>query len=286
MSSDPSIRLMKPSEVQLALNWAAQEGWNPGLQDAAAFYAADLNGFLIAELEGEPIGCISAVCYGAQFGFIGLYIVRPQWRGRGYGMQLWETAWQGLTNRLDQEGSSIGLDGVLEREATYRQAGFKAAYRHIRHVCHPLSSDPVSNEVIPLANVPLEAIALYDAECFPASRPQFLEPWIRLAGAAYGVMEHERLVGYGVLRPCHQGFKIGPLFAETLEVAESLFRALTHHAGGQPVFIDIPDANSALPVLVERYQLQPVFTCVRMYWGSEPTLDVERIFGVTTLELG
>ncbi len=277
---------MKPSEVQFALDWAAQEGWNPGLQDAAAFYAADPSGFLIAELDGEPIGCISAVCYSAQFGFIGLYIVKPQWRSCGYGMQLWETAWQGLTNRLDQKGSSIGLDGVLERETTYRQAGFKAAYRHIRHVCNPLPSDSVSKEVIPLTNVPLEAIALYDAELFPASRPQFLEPWIRLSGAAYGVMEHERLVGYGVLRPCRQGFKIGPLFAETLEVADGLFRALTHHAEGQPVFIDIPDANSALPVLVERYQLQPVFTCVRMYWGSKPTLDVKRIFGVTTLELG
>lgn len=277
---------MAPSEVQLALDWAAQEGWNPGLQDATAFYAADSSGFLVSELDGEPIGCISAVRYSAQFGFIGLYIVQPQYRGRGYGMQLWETALQGLTNRLDQEGSSIGLDGVLEREAVYRQAEFKAAYRHIRHVHYPMPFDRVPDEVISLTNVPLETIALYDAELFPVSRPQFLEPWIRLSGAAYGVMEGGRLVGYGVLRPCRQGFKIGPLFAETLEIADSLFRALTHHAGGQPVFIDIPDVNSALPVLVERYQLQPVFTCVRMYWGSEVNLDVERIFGVTTLELG
>jgi Acetyltransferase (GNAT) domain len=76
------------------------------------------------------------------------------------------------------------------------------------------------------------------------------------------------------------------LFAKTLEVADSLFRALAHQSEGQPVFIDIPDANSAMPVLVERYRLQPVFTCVRMYWGNEVNLDVESIFGVTTLELG
>jgi Acetyltransferase (GNAT) domain len=175
---------------------------------------------------------------------------------------------------------------VLEREATYRQAGFKAAYHHIRHVHHSMPSDCASDEAIPLMNIPLAAIAIYDAELFPASRPQFLEPWIRLSGAAYGVMEHGRLVGYGVLRPCLQGFKIGPLVAETLESADIVFRALIRHVGGQPVFIDIPDVNSSLPVLVERYRLQPVFTCVRMYWGSEPTLDVECIFGVTTLELG
>jgi hypothetical protein len=201
-------------------------------------------------------------------------------------MQLWETAWQRLTNRLDQERSSIGLDGVVERETTYRQAGFKAVYRHIRHIYNPIPSDRIPDEAIPLTKVPFEAIALYDAELFPASRPQFLEPWIRLSESAYGIMENERLVGYGILRPCRQGFKIGPLFAETLEIADRLFRALTCDSKGQPVFIDIPDVNSSLPVLIERYRLQPVFTCVRMYWGSGPNLDVERIFGATTLELG
>lgn len=277
---------MQPSELQLALDWAAQEGWNPGLYDATAFYAADPSGFLIAELEEEPIGCISSVRYSPRFGFVGLYIVKPKYRGLGYGMQLWGTALLGLKARLDDEGSSIGLDGVLERETNYRQAGFKTTYSHIRHVCNLAPSDRVPDEVIPLTDVPLEAVALYDAENFPAPRPQFLEPWIRLSGAAYGVMEGGKLVGYGVLRPCRQGFKIGPLFADTLEIADCLFRALTHHSEEKPVFIDIPDVNSALPVLIERYGLQPVFTCVRMYWGNEATVDPERIFGVTTLELG
>jgi GNAT superfamily N-acetyltransferase len=286
MTSTPSVRLMEPSEVQLALDWAAQEGWNPGLHDATAFYAADPSGFLISELDGAPIGCISAVRYSSRFGFIGLYIIRPQWRGRGYGKQLWDTAWNRLTNQVRAQEISIGLDGILEREETYRKAGFRAAYRHIRHVYEPRQSEGIPDKVIPLAEIPLDAIAQFDAKLFPASRPQFLEPWLRLSGTAFGVIERERLVGYGVLRPCLQGFKIGPLFAERLDIAETLFQALTQCSDGGLVFIDIPDANSALPVLVERYRLHSVFTCVRMYWGNNPHLDVERIFGVTTLELG
>ena len=46
---------MAPSEVQLALDWAAHEGWNPGLHAATTFYATDPQGFLIAELDGESL---------------------------------------------------------------------------------------------------------------------------------------------------------------------------------------------------------------------------------------
>ncbi|CAN5678757.1 hypothetical protein BH11ARM2_BH11ARM2_21040 [soil metagenome] len=43
----------------------------------------------MAILDGEPVGCISAARYGDDLGFIGLYIVRPDYRGRGHGIALW-----------------------------------------------------------------------------------------------------------------------------------------------------------------------------------------------------
>jgi hypothetical protein len=36
------------------VNWAATEGWNPGLADDACFAAVDPEGFLIGELDGAP----------------------------------------------------------------------------------------------------------------------------------------------------------------------------------------------------------------------------------------
>ena len=71
------IRVMTRPEVDLAVDWAAAEGWNPGLADAECFYAADPDGFLIGLLGDEPVATISAVKYGKSFGFIGLYIVKP-----------------------------------------------------------------------------------------------------------------------------------------------------------------------------------------------------------------
>ena len=46
---------MTQQEVATAIEWAAAEGWNPGLHDAACFYAADPSGFLVGLLEDEPI---------------------------------------------------------------------------------------------------------------------------------------------------------------------------------------------------------------------------------------
>ena len=41
---DYRIETMPFSEVETAIDWAAREGWNPGLSDAACFHAIDPNG--------------------------------------------------------------------------------------------------------------------------------------------------------------------------------------------------------------------------------------------------
>ncbi|MBN4679015.1 GNAT family N-acetyltransferase, partial [Pandoraea nosoerga] len=86
--NDLTIRNMRPDEIALAVDWAAAEGWNPGLADAPCFAAEDPQGFFIGELDGEPAAVISCVNYGAQFAFLGFYIVRPDLRGRWLAVEL------------------------------------------------------------------------------------------------------------------------------------------------------------------------------------------------------
>ena len=113
--SSPVIRTMTRHEVDVAVDWAAREGWNPGLADADCFYAADPDGFLIAYLDHEPAACISVVRYDSSFGFLGFYIVKPEMRGRGYGYQIWQAGMERL------EGCTVGLDGVVAQQENYRR---------------------------------------------------------------------------------------------------------------------------------------------------------------------
>ena len=87
-----NIRAMRPDEIALAADWAAAEGWNPGISDTACFATVDASGFLIGELDGAPAATISCVKYDDRFAFLGFYIVRPDLRGRGLGLQIWNAA--------------------------------------------------------------------------------------------------------------------------------------------------------------------------------------------------
>ncbi len=79
------IRTMTRKDLDIAVDWAAKEGWNPGIYDTDVFYATDPKGFLLGFLGDEPIASISSVSYDDTFGFLGFYIVKPEYRGKGYG---------------------------------------------------------------------------------------------------------------------------------------------------------------------------------------------------------
>lgn len=279
---DFSIRTMTRKEVDIALEWAAKEGWNPGLHDAECFYRADPEGFLLGLLGNEPVAVISAVRYGKTFGFIGLYIVLPDDRGRGSGFRVGRAALKRL------EGRIIGLDGVMEREENYREIGFTFAYSNMRFEGISDGAQTLHPAIRPLADIPFEQVLSYDHPFFPDDRNGFLECWIRQEGAvSLGIIDDERLAGYGVIRPCRKGFKVGPLFADRSYLAEELFSALKASIpANTPLYLDIPETNPEALKLVERHGMKIVFRTARMYMGPAPELPLERIYGITTFELG
>ncbi len=277
------IRPLQREEIALAIDWAAAEGWNPGLDDAPAFYAADPEGFLVGLLDGQPIAVISAVRYGSNAGFIGFYIVRPDYRGQGYGWQIWQAAMSHLAGR------SIGLDGVIAQQANYAKSGFVLAWRNIRQQGQAGGELPQDPALIPLAGLNIEEILAYDQAFFPAERQAFLQEWLsQPAASVFGLRGKDgELSGYGMCRPCRAGSKIGPLFADTAAGADLLFRALQASApAGTPLFLDTPESNPDACALAARHGLSPVFETARMYAGSAPELPVARIYGITSFELG
>lgn len=272
---------MRSEELQIAIDWARQEGWNPGLHDSKVFYAADPTGFFIGELNSEVISVANAVNYDMNASFFGLYIVKKAYRGQGYGLKMTE-------HRLDYAGErNAGLDGVLENVDMYKKKGFKPFYKNQRFV-HTGQPHTIENSRIQsIHSIPFDELLHYDQSCFFGERSRFLKKWISQADStALVYIKNNTIAGYGVCRKCYEGFKIGPLFADNGDIAEALFLALQHNKIGEQIFIDIPEINKIGEDLVKKYRMRSIFTVMRMYRKYLPALAYDKIVGITTYELG
>ena len=282
---DMHIRGMTRDELDVLVEWAAREGWNPGLDDAEVFWNADPDGFVAADINGELVGGGSIVAYGKRYGFMGFFIMRPDCRGHGLGDRLWNERKRRLSARLDA-GASIAMDGVFNMQEYYARGGFRFVCRDLRFEGRGMNS-PQCEGVIEASSLPFELIDIYDRLHFPVPRSRFLRSWIqRPGGHALASVEDGAMRGYGVMRPCRIGYKIGPLFAASAKVAEQLLVALGSRVPREPIFLDVPEINRDALALVARHNMKEVFGCARMVLGPIPKLPDAEIFGVTTFELG
>ena len=285
----PTVRPLRRTELDTALGWAADEGWNPGLADATAFWAADPHGFWAIEVGGELVGSASFVVYSPKVAFAGLFLVTPRWRGRRIGATAVVDLFANWLPRMDPD-PTIAIDGVFAMQDYYSSLGFHFTHRNLRMtgVGRKLgSATGLANAACELTTIPFERVVEFDAEHFGAARPDFLRHWIAPAGGrGVALMTGERIQGIGIIRPCRVGFKVGPLFAERESVADAILGSLSDFAAGQQLVLDIPECNPQAVALASRLGLEQSFGCARMVLGPVPALPWQQVYGVTSFELG
>lgn len=274
------IRKMRREEAGFAIEMAAAEGWNPGIHDGELFYEADHEGFFIAEVEGKPVGCASAVAYNDSFGFFGLYVVKPEFRKKGIGMKLTKKCLEYLENR------NIGIDGVVENEKKYQQVmKFRSSYSNLRF--EGRGGGEIPDGLIEISEVPFEKLLVYDRKMFPAPRSGFLKKWVNQPDSyTFAALEKGDLKGYGVIRKCRRGYKIGPLFADDRVTAEKIFLALRASVPEETIYLDVPEPNTKAMEIAKKYHMNVMFKTIRMYSLKEPDIRLDRVYGVTSFELG
>jgi ribosomal-protein-alanine N-acetyltransferase len=305
MAPPLTIRPLTADDIPVVTGWARQEGFTPGVGDVAIYRATDRQGVWVGWLGAEPVGCIAGVRYSAAYGFIGLFLVVPEQRGNGYGVQLWRHALHHLADL-----PCIGLEAAPDRVADYAGWGFAPASPTTRWqrtgeagaLTPSFQGAPAAGGadqtsggaswcLLAGAAIPERAVQRFDAQREPTPRPHFLRQWLRHpAGTVHALVDRAgHCHGFGRIRPCllreGEGWRIGPLVTDHPAAARALLEGLLQHHPGV-VLIDAPGANRLAPPLLEALGFAPLSQTLRMYRGEAPTVSLADVYGLACLELG
>lgn len=283
------IRSASLEEIQeFHYAWAFMEGWNPGRYDWKNFPKIDLPGFLVGCVDNQVVACISAVQLSDSFGFIGYYICKKDFRGKGYGLQLFQAALQRLSHL-----SCIGLDGVPAQVENYRKSGFQVAYESRRYCSAKgafLShSEKGKEKLVSLRGNEEQALKMM-WNIYQVSMPAYLSAVLEDPETKGLVLFSEGasvMKGWGLIRPATDGWRVGPLYAENAETASILFLGLIESLPSEAnVYIDVPLINHPAVALVESLGMRSVSSCMRMYKGETPLVALSEVFGLLSWEIG
>ncbi len=286
------IREMSRNDLETAINWAKDEGWNPGKFDYNSYYATEKEGFLSLFLGNKMIASISIVRYQREdksmFAFIGLFIVKREFRKRGYGGMLWEFAMKRL-----QDISSISLYAVPQQVKRYKKSSFFEDGRNNRFVMSESPSIDASTLVtnsMDKSNLFRKMVG-YDKQLWGASRNKFFNTALKQPEtfAFVSIDANGSIDGYGLIRPCIQGYRIGPFYSNSPEIAKLLTNVLVSYVPeGSNIIFDIPSQNRFSEAFAEYFNLdsyEPANT-ISMVKGEKYYKGDETCYGLLSLEIG
>ena len=276
-----TIRKLTLPEMVFPMEVAYKEGWNPGLYDGAAFFQADPEGFFLAEADGGMVGGISAVGYENRLAVIGNHFVLPPYRGKGFGKALWDYAVEAAGDR------PVRVNGLPDGRAFYASYGFRSLCNIIRYGGSVFAEGRISDDVYSARDIDFRELTAFDAAFFGAPRPGFLKTWLETpAMVSLCLLKEGGIEGWGCMRRCRKGWRLGPVFARNPIFAEELLRTFAMKTIAESVYMDIPESNVQAIRLAFAMGMTPWEARLKLVRGEDAGEPMDQIFGFTTVDLG
>jgi predicted N-acetyltransferase YhbS len=276
-----SIRQLQEKDTQFAYDMNVAEEWNDRIEDIKRMLSFEPNGCFIAEVKGNHAGHVFTVNYG-RLAWIGLLIVKAQYRNMGIGTRLMEEAKNYL---LHCKVKTIELDAVPEIAELYRKLGFIDEYDSLRYrgTCKNISSLK-NNSVTPMKSKDIPEVAKFDAEYFGAERTRVLNKlYEENTDTCFVAHDDSRITGYIMHRKARSGHWLGPCACEPddPETARQLFAEGMNMIGlDEQIYVGVPAVNKAAVDVMRRLGFERYSKSVRMRSGEEPAGDTNGIFAL------
>jgi predicted N-acetyltransferase YhbS len=260
---------------------------SPSRRKELAFYRSlKPNRWLVARLDGAPVGVGGVTCYGP-FAWLGLMAVDPAMQRRGIGQALVEA----LIVRAHELGcEAVLLDASNTGASVYARIGFGEddrvrVYTRVAPEGSPDGAFTAAQRITPLTQDDLAALVAFDARYFGARREALLaaslhryEDRVFAARAEAGAIS-----GYLVA----QEQRFGPWVAATPEAARALLAHALTLPYATPPSVIVPAQNRDATDLLGRSGFRSSRELRHMRYGGEPGLQRrERLYGQASFAIG
>lgn len=275
--------------------------WKIGSNFVECFVAVNNDpGIFVAELDGVPIGCVSFYKYSSTYYSFGMYIVNEKYRGKGYGLQIFDTVMKMVD--WSQNIFAYAGTGMVDK---YKQYGFQPRWLCAKYelqlsaALEILKTTPLRLclTVKDLDEVDQEALLSYDTTVFGYQRRDFILKWLSVKESHTKVVTigNGDIVGYGVANVAYvadQGYMLGPLFADSTEAVQVLLKALFEDvicrglSSSQCVIVYCPiGINTKSKTLVELLQGRLFQDMMFITTKEIPNGCFDKWFGITELQM-
>jgi ribosomal protein S18 acetylase RimI-like enzyme len=281
-------RAVSADEVRSChIEWGANEQWNTSMNDADSLFAQDPNGFFIGELTDEngtrPIASLQVARYDCDYAHIAAYQVLRDYRGKGYGKQLWDYAME----YAYADGRTLGLDGAVAQQNNYKKIGFVEAFYSYRYRTDASNIRKIAEnnkytsgfELKSAMNVSFDDVLAYDTKYVGAPRSKFIKSLLtRNDAKSLVALNGKKIIGLAVIRKSMEGWRFGPLYAESSQIARELFVSLSDKVQGT-VFIETPKVKRGENIMEihEEFEMKECGENSRMYIKGQSEKDFAKL---------
>lgn len=219
------VRIAAEYDLKVVTRLGVFEDWGFNPHELATVYTFNPSGFIVGELDGEVIGHINAVNYPGHSTCIGTFIVKKELRRKGFGKQIWDTAWKSVDHRY-----TVTLNGVPDMIPLYKSLGFHSMWNTSAAIVDLQKVMLSYNDLVvpfgvsykPIRSVDFEILFKYDMLVYGAPRRELLKNWINLPGSLGWAAVNERgdVIGYTTVKQVISGagteigLSMTPLYAD------------------------------------------------------------------------
>jgi hypothetical protein len=287
-----------------------KEKFLPALDDIECYLACDPTSLLVGELNGKPIAIVAAFKYEEQYCHVSCYVVDKAYRGQGYGLKITAEAKRRSEPKVSEPNDVVvtSFYAVPKMLENYKKM-FKAVPHwpvemHMVDISNALTllNDSTNGgasldvDIKQVGEIDVKAVCNYDTKIFGYKREKFLERLLQVSHARVAVNQQNEIVGYAAARVLYKpdsGYKVGPVFGESFEIAKSLLKEIFQEimecgrSSKKTVVINFPvvvnpDANKLAKLLCGKILIKCTFASC----NGLPKSDFTKWFAVTTLEAG